>query len=99
VLFVIRTIKRPWRDRPSTPLAATTIGVVVLGIILPFTPLGSLLGFVPLPATFLLFLVAVAAGYLVVVELVKGRVMRTLSSTGVPTASPLAAGNVQGLAA
>lgn len=91
VLFVIRTVKRPWRDRPSTPLVATTIGVVALGTVLPFTPLASLLGFALLPATFLLLLVAVAGSYLVVVELVKGRVMRSLSSSGAPGASPLAA--------
>jgi P-type Mg2+ transporter len=80
VLLVIRTVKRPWRDRPSTPLLATTLAVVALGTVLPFTPLASVLGFAPLPATFLLFLVVVAGSYLVVVELVKGRVMRTLSS-------------------
>jgi hypothetical protein len=52
---------------------------------LPFTPLASVLGFAPLPATFLLFLVAVVGSYLVVVELVKGRVMHR---TAVPSNRP-----------
>jgi Mg2+-importing ATPase len=78
VLFVIRTVRRPWRDRPSTPLTATTLGVVALGVLLPYTRLAPVLGFEPLPARFLVFLVAVAGSYLVVIELVKGRVMRRL---------------------
>ena len=78
VLFVIRTVRRPWRDRPSAPLTATTLGVVALGVLLPYTRLAPVLGFESLPARFLVFLVAVAGSYLVVVELVKGRVMRHL---------------------
>ncbi|HEX7941263.1 MAG TPA: magnesium-translocating P-type ATPase [Gemmatimonadaceae bacterium] len=76
VLFVIRTVKRPWRDRPSVPLTATTLGVVGLGVVLPYTRLAPVLGFESLPARFLVFLVAVSGSYLMVVELVKGRVTR-----------------------
>jgi Mg2+-importing ATPase len=60
------------------PLTVTTLSVVVLGVLLPYTPLARALGFEPLPAWFLVFLAAVAGSYLVVVELVKGRVMRRL---------------------
>ncbi|HUJ59414.1 MAG TPA: magnesium-translocating P-type ATPase, partial [Kofleriaceae bacterium] len=74
VLFVIRTAARPWRDRPSLPLVATTLAVVAAGVALPFTGVAHLLGFEPLPALYFGFLVVVVGSYLVVVELVKTRV-------------------------
>lgn len=78
VLFVIRTVRRPWRDRPSLPLAVTTLVVVALAIALPFSPIAPLLGFTPLPLGYFGFVLAVVAVYLAVVELVKARVMRGL---------------------
>ena len=55
VLFVIRTAGRPWSNRPSLPLASTTILIVIAGLVLPFSPLARPLGFVPLPALFFSF--------------------------------------------
>ena len=74
VIFVIRTRKFPFfRSRPSRILAASSIGVVALGWIIPFTPIGALFGFIPLPVEFLALLVAMVAVYLVLVEIVKQR--------------------------
>ena len=78
VLFVIRTAGRPWRDRPSWPLALTTVGVVIVGAVLPWTPLAGLLGFQPLPLAFFGFLLGATATYLLLVELVKRRLVRRL---------------------
>ena len=44
VLFVIRTAGRPWSNRPSLPLASTTVLIVIAGLVLPFSPLANLLG-------------------------------------------------------
>ena len=77
VLFVIRTAGRPWSNRPSLPLASTTILIVIAGLVLPFSPLARPLGFVPLPAPFFLFLAAAVISYLILVELVKARLVRT----------------------
>jgi len=78
VIFVIRTARNPLRSRPSLPLTLTTISVVVFGVVLPFTSLGSLIGLIPLPFAFLVF-VAIATGtYLLLVEGVKRRLMRSL---------------------
>src|SRR5450432_3044820 len=52
VLFVIRTIGNPFRSRPSPPLTITTILIVVVGVLLPFSPLANILGFTPLPASY-----------------------------------------------
>jgi Mg2+-importing ATPase len=76
VLFVIRTAGRPWKNRPSLALTTTTLLVAAGGVALPFTPLAATLGLVTLPASYYVFLLAVVASYLVLVELVKERVMR-----------------------
>jgi Mg2+-importing ATPase len=75
VLFIIRTAGNPLKSRPSPALATTTILVVFAGLELPFTPLASTLGFVPLPPLYFAFLGGVTLTYLLFVELVKRRVM------------------------
>jgi len=76
VIFVIRTAGNPFASRPSPALTVTALGAVATGALLPFTPLAGLLGFVPLPAGFFLFLVAATLTYLALVEAVKRRVLR-----------------------
>lgn len=71
VLFVIRTMGNPLRSRPKPALAATTIGVVTVALVLPFLPVGAFLGFTPYPKSFLLFVVVISATYLALVQLVK----------------------------
>jgi Mg2+-importing ATPase len=71
VIFVIRTVGPPWATRPSRALTLTVLGIVAIGVALPFSPLGPLLGFTPLPASYFLFLAGATATYLFVVERVK----------------------------
>jgi P-type Mg2+ transporter len=78
VLFIIRTAGNPLRSRPSLPLAITTVLMVCIGIILPYTPLAGPLGFTPLPGLFFLFLAAMIITYLLLVEIVKRWLMRRL---------------------
>lgn len=78
VIFIIRTAGNPLRSRPSIALATTTVVVVLVGVVIPYTAFGRLLGFTALPATFLLFLVVASATYLLLVEVVKRRLMRRL---------------------
>jgi Mg2+-importing ATPase len=75
VLFVIRTGGNPLRSRPGKPLIASVLATVMVGTVLPFTPFGADLGFVPLPPMFFAFLAAATATYLLLVELVKRRFM------------------------
>jgi Mg2+-importing ATPase len=56
----------------------TTIAIVLFGTLLPFTRLGSLMGFTPLPLTFFVFITFATATYLLLVEVVKRRLMRRL---------------------
>ncbi|HEX7420566.1 MAG TPA: HAD-IC family P-type ATPase, partial [Thermoanaerobaculia bacterium] len=78
VLFVIRTTANPFRSRPSGALMATGAAVVAIALILPFTTIGSMVGLVPLTTRFYAFLIAVTVAYLLIVELVKRRIMRTM---------------------
>jgi Mg2+-importing ATPase len=78
VLFVIRTVARPWKDRPSTPLTVTTLLVVLAGCLLPYTSLAAPLGLHPLPPPYFVFLIVVTVTYLALVEVVKGFVMKRI---------------------
>jgi Mg2+-importing ATPase len=72
IVFAIRTRRVPfWKSRPGRLLRATVLAVVAVGVVLPYSPLAPLIGFRPLPATFLLALVGVVLVYLVVIEVAK----------------------------
>jgi Mg2+-importing ATPase len=71
VLFVIRTPKNPLKSRPSLPLALTTVAIVIIGVLLPYSPIAGVLGFVPLPGRFFLFLGVATLTYLALVEVAK----------------------------
>lgn len=79
VLFVIRTMGNPLRSRPSLALASTTIAIVVIGTFLPFSPLAGILGFVPLPAPYFVFLILSIVTYLLLVEIAKRRLFGKLA--------------------
>jgi Mg2+-importing ATPase len=83
VLFVIRTMQNPLRSRPSRPLAVTTLAVAAIGLLLPATPLATLLGFTVPPASYFVFLVAATVTYLALVEVVK-RIIVAMRIVGQP---------------
>jgi P-type Mg2+ transporter len=76
VLFVIRTMRAPWHSRPSRALTATTLAIVAVALLLPYSPLGAPLGFTSLPASYYAFLGGATAAYLVFVEIVKRRLFK-----------------------
>jgi Mg2+-importing ATPase len=71
VVFVIRTRRNPLRSRPSGALTLTTLAVVAFGALLPYTPLGTRLGFVPVPGLFFLILAGMVVAYLLSVQAAK----------------------------
>ena len=72
VIFVIRTRRIPFfHSRPSVPILLAAFAVVTAGAVLPYTPLGHLLGFRPLPGPFFLALIAIIICYLMLIELGK----------------------------
>lgn len=71
VIFVIRTRGNPFKSRPHPWLAASSLAVVAIAVLLPFSPLGARFGFAPLPPLFFLILLAISLSYLAMVESVK----------------------------
>ena len=76
VIFVIRTAKNPFKSRPSRALLGTTLGVVALGLALPWLPFAHVFGFVPLPSAYFAFLAFATLTYLAIVEGVKRLALR-----------------------
>jgi Mg2+-importing ATPase len=72
VIFVIRTRRLPFfRSQPSSPMLVASLGIVVIGLVIPFGPWAHELGFQALPAGYFAALVAMIAAYLGLVELGK----------------------------
>jgi len=69
VIFVIRTKRIPFfTSRPGKWLIVLTLACVAFGTILPFTILGSYLGFTALPLEYWALLVLMVATYLLLVD-------------------------------
>ncbi len=72
VIHVIRTGKIPFiQSMPSQFLIFTSIYIVTIGMILPYTPWGGYFKFVMPPAMFFVALVIILAAYLVLMQFVK----------------------------
>jgi Mg2+-importing ATPase len=80
VIFVIRTRGNPLRSSPGAILAATSLAVVAVAALLPYTPLGARLGFVPVPGLFFVILAGMVVTYLALVQVVKTRFYRRLDA-------------------
>jgi|SRR5579885_2832939 len=72
VVFVIRTARSPFFiSKPSIWLALSSLGIVILGVLLPFTPFAHALGFVAPPPLYFFILILLVGTYLFLVEIVK----------------------------
>jgi Mg2+-importing ATPase len=76
VVFVIRTWGSPFRSRPSPVLVWCSLSCLAVAILLPYLPLGRMIGFVPLPPVFLLILLGMVPIYLSLVDAAKRRFHR-----------------------
>ncbi len=72
IIHIIRTAKVPFLEsQASGAVIATGLVIAAVGIVLPFTPVGTALGFVPLPNDYWLPLAAILLGYAVLTHLMK----------------------------
>jgi len=77
VVHIIRTGRLPFvHSQASLPLTITGVVICLIGVALPFLPVGAWFGFVPLPPLYWVFLVPILGGYLALAQLVKTRVVR-----------------------
>jgi Mg2+-importing ATPase len=82
IVFVIRTRRVPFfRSRPSNALLLSVLAVVVVGALVPESPLHQTLGFASLPAGFWAVLVLFVVVYLVCVEVAKSFFFRVHPTT------------------
>jgi P-type Mg2+ transporter len=80
VIFIIRTRRSPLVSQPHPLLMATSLAVVTLAVLIPFTPLGTFIGFVHPPMTLLLVLAAMVGGYLFMAEWAKRKFYRAFAT-------------------
>ena len=71
-VLVIRTRKPFFRSKPGKYLLMATLLIVGLTLILPFSPLGKVFGFIPLPISFILFVGIIVGLFMVAAEITKG---------------------------
>ena len=81
VLFAIRTLGNPLKNRPSAALTATVLTVVFVGLLIPVSPIADVLGFTVPPVSFFFFVAAATVMYLAMVELAKRQLFRSLTLT------------------
>jgi Mg2+-importing ATPase len=81
VVFIIRTPRRVWLDRPNPALVTSTLGALALALAIPFLPVGRWFSFVGLGPAILISLAAVVAAYLVLAEIVKPLAIRSTTQT------------------
>ncbi|NIE77962.1 magnesium-translocating P-type ATPase [Pantoea sp. Ap-967] len=72
VVHMLRTRKVPFfQSRAALPVTLATLLVMGLGIYLPFSSLGAMVGLVPLPLAYFPWLVATLVGYCVLAQTIK----------------------------
>ena len=72
IIHVIRTNKIPFlQSRASKALTFTSVLIVAIGAYLPYSPLASWLGFVPLPPLYWLLLLGMLVAYVILTQLIK----------------------------
>ena len=71
VVLVVRTRQSILDSKPGKYLLTATLATVGITIIIPWTPLASLLGFQPLPLNFVLAIAAIVVLYVTAAETVK----------------------------
>jgi Mg2+-importing ATPase len=72
IIHVIRTNKIPFlQSRASKALIFTSLAIVAVGAILPYSPLADTLGFVPLPPFYWLLLLGMLVAYVILTQIIK----------------------------
>ncbi len=71
IVFVVRSSSAFFKTRPGNYLMAATLSIVCITVMLPYTPLATIIGFVPLPASLLALLATIVVLYLGTAEITK----------------------------
>jgi Mg2+-importing ATPase len=72
IVHIIRTKKIPFiQSWAATPVVALTSLMMLIGILIPFTPMAVYLKMQPLPLSYFLYLIGILTGYCVLTQFVK----------------------------
>jgi P-type Mg2+ transporter len=72
IVHIIRTGRIPFLESfASLPLTITGVVICLIGVAMPFLPIGGWFGFVPLPGHYWLFLIAILGTYMALTQTVK----------------------------
>ena len=71
IVFVVRSSNAFFKTRPGKYLVAATLTIVAITLVLPYTPVASLVGFVPLPLTLIGMLGVIVGLYISAAEIAK----------------------------
>ncbi len=82
MIFAVRTHRHVFASRPHILVTTLAIGTSALTVALPFLPIGKWFQFVIPPAAYFGFLVAIVAGFLIVIEPVKRALYAHLTRQG-----------------
>lgn len=81
IVHMIRTRKLPFiQSRASGPVNIMTALIMTLGIIIPFTGLGTYIGLVALPAKYFVWLLGILIAYSALTEIMKNVYIRRFNS-------------------
>jgi Mg2+-importing ATPase len=68
IALVVRTRRPFYRSRPGNWLLISTVSVIAVALLLPYLSFSSIFGFVPLPASLMLGMIALTLAYVFAVE-------------------------------
>jgi Mg2+-importing ATPase len=71
IVLVIRSRRPSFKSRPGKYLLMATLSIVVITVIVPFTPFAKIFGFSPLPFSFLLLIGIIVLLYIIAAEMTK----------------------------
>ena len=72
IVHMIRTRKIPFiQSRASWPVLVLTLGIMVVGVIIPYSKLGASIGLVPLPWNYFPWLIGILLSYCVLTQMMK----------------------------
>ena len=77
IVHIIRTKKIPFiQSWASAPVVALTSLIIVIGVVIPFTPLAEALSLVPLPLAYFPWLIGILVAYSLLTQLMKNWYIR-----------------------
>ncbi len=71
IVLVIRSRKPFFKSTPGKYLLVATASIAIATLLLPFTPLAEIFGFVPLPISFLWLIGGIVGSYIITAEMAK----------------------------